>query len=590
MGSEVWGIDIGRSAVKAVKMRRNKDQVEVVGIELIEYEVPADENVDKEEQVRQALQEFKSRVKLKPTEKIYVSIPGQATFNRMITLPPVEFRRIREIVTFEAQQQIPFPIEEVLWDFQLIGKGAEKAVEEREVMLFAVRKEIINNFLANLAAVEITVDGIQIAPLALYNFVRYDRPELESTVVIDIGAENTDLVILHGDKLWLRALPSAGNDITKELQKKFNIPYPEAEKLKLKSGKTKQANKIFEVIKPVLKDIVGEINRSVGYYKSMFKDVKFDKMLFLGNTTKLTGFDQFFSQNLQYAIEIFSEVKRIRVSPTIDVNRFQTNIAGLGVALGLAVQGLDLATNNIRLLPQEIRDRKAMEQQKPILAIAVGLLAIVPISLYIKNSSLIQNLQRSQKDIAPVIQSIQKYEERLTEASDYGSVQKKLEKLSQVGNFRYIWLDILNSVHKTYQQAQEKINKEAEQKSEKPQKMWILDLDIEEKEETIEKGTVEKPMPVKRKYAEVKFKIAFQGNRDAKNLQDSIRNHEYVTNYLKEPLESYLNTAQKHLYDKTRTKPISIEIKPSVADDMVANPKEGEYYCHATLQLVAVME
>jgi type IV pilus assembly protein PilM len=586
MASEVWGIDIGKSAVKAVKMRRIKNQIEIIGLEIIEYEVSDNENVDKDEQIRQALQEFQTRVKLKKTEKIFVSIPGQATFNRMITIPPVEPRRIKEIVTYEAQQQIPFPIDEVLWDFQAIGDV--KTVEEREIMLFAVRKEIINNFLGNLAAVQIAVEGIQIAPLALYNFIRYDQPELETCVLIDIGAENTDLVIVHGDKLWLRALPSAGNDITKALQKKFNIPLGEAEKLKIKAGKTKQAKKIFEVIKPVLKDIVGEIHRSVGYYKSMAKDIKFDKMIFLGNSTKLAGFDQFFSQNLQYNVELLTEVKKIRVSPQLDVNRFQANIAGLGVAMGLGIQGLDLGANSIRLLPKEIELRTRLERQKPLLALAVGLLAIVPIGLYLKSSTIVTSLKETQKKVNPVLQSIQKYEDSLKEATNYAATQKRLDMLSQVGNSRYRWVEILNSINKVYSQTLE--SGKDEKAAQKTSKIWVLDVDIEEKEEV---GDKEKdPNATVRRYAEVRFKISFQGFKDAKGSPEAVKNLQFVNERLKEPLENYNDSNQQPVYDKTRSKPISVESKPGNIEDIkdIKAPNPGEYYCHATLQLVSWLD
>ena len=148
-----------------------------MAIDIVEYEqgLSETENVDREEQVRQALTEFHTRNKIKK-DRIFVSIPGQATFNRLITIPPVEPRRIKEIVTYEAQQQIPFPIEEVLWDYQVIG-DKNQGVEEREVMLFAVRKEIINNFITNLKAANIQPESIQISPLAIYNFV--DKTEFK---------------------------------------------------------------------------------------------------------------------------------------------------------------------------------------------------------------------------------------------------------------------------------------------------------------------------------------------------------------------------------------------------------------------------
>lgn len=475
--NEVWGIDIGKAGLKAVKMRRNKDQVEIVAIDIIEYEQPSEaENVDKEEQIRQALIKFKSNNKIK-NEKIFVSIPGQATFNRLITIPPVEPKRIREIVSYEAKQQIPFPLTDVLWDYQVIGSLKEKSTEEREVMLFAVRREIINNFLANLAAADIKIDGIQIASVAIYNFIRYEKKDLDACVAIDIGAENTDLIVIDNDKLWLRALPFAGNDITKALQKRFNIPYDEAEKLKLKSGKTKQSKKIFEVMKPVLKDIVGEIHRSVGYFKSMSKDVKFEKMIFLGNATKLSGFQEFFSQNLQYDIEILSEINNIHVSPKLNLNLFQSNLTTFAVAIGLALQGVGVSVNNICLLPEEIAIKSLVQNQKKYLGLAVGLLAFVPLILWVTTNQNLEKLQFTNKKINTKLQPITKKIEILDKVKNYQDIQSQLEKFISIGQDRKVFREILNTLHETLLESY----KELRDNDLEEHKFWLLDLSIGKK-------------------------------------------------------------------------------------------------------------
>ena len=431
------------------------------------------ENVDKEEQIRQALIKFKSNNKIK-NEKIFVSIPGQATFNRLITIPPVEAKRIREIVSYEAKQQIPFPLTDVLWDYQVIGSLKEKTTEEREVMLFAVRKEIINNFLANLAAADIRIQGIQIASVAIYNFIRYEKKDLDACVAIDIGAENTDLIVVDNDKLWLRALPFAGNDITKALQKRFNIPYDEAEKLKLKSGKTKQSKKIFEVMKPVLKDIVGEIHRSVGYFKSMSKDVKFEKMIFLGNATKLSGFQEFFSQNLQYDIEILSEINNIHVSPKLNLNLFQSNLTTFAVAIGLALQGVGVSVNNICLLPEEIAIKSLVQNQKKYLGLAVLLLGLVPLILWGTTNQNLTKLQITNQTIDKKLKPINSKVETLNKVKNYQEIQSQLQKFLEVGKDRKVFREILNSFHETLLEA----SKEIKDNELDEHKFWLLDLSI----------------------------------------------------------------------------------------------------------------
>lgn len=525
--NEVWGIDIGKAGLKAVKMRRTKDQVEIVAIDIIEYEQPSEaENVDKEEQIRQALIKFKSNNKIK-NEKIFVSIPGQATFNRLITIPPVEAKRIREIVSYEAKQQIPFPLTDVLWDYQVIGPLKEKVAEEREVMLFAVRREIINNFLANLAAADIKIHGIQIASVAIYNFIRYEKKDLDACVAIDIGAENTDLIVIDNDKLWLRALPFAGNDITKALQKRFNIPYDEAEKLKLKSGKTKQSKKIFEVMKPVLKDIVGEIHRSVGYFKSMSKDVKFEKMVFLGNATKLSGFQEFFSQNLQYDIEILSEINNIHVSPKLNLNLFQSNLTTFAVAIGLALQGVGVSVNNICLLPEEIAIKSLVQNQKKYLGLAVALLAFVPFILFVTTNQNLTALQRTNQTIDKKLKPINSKVETLAKVQNYQEIQSQLQKFLDIGKDRKVFREILNSFHKNLLES----SKEIEDNDLKDHKFRLLDLSITKNSEL--SGTEQ----ITAFYDPIitKVDIAFL------SLGDPVEDFEHVGKYFIKKLENGIN-------------------------------------------------
>lgn len=586
MANEVWGIDIGRSAVKAVKMRRMKDVVEVVGVEMIPYEKSSEET-DKDEQVRQALLEFKTRAKLKG-ERVFVSIPGQATFNRMITIAALDPKRIPDLVAYEAQQQIPFPIDEVLWDFQLIAdenKGSGGG--EREVMLFAVRKEIITNFLANLGAVQIPISGIQISPLAIYNFMRYTRPELQNTIAIDIGAENTDLVIIHGEKLWIRALPAAGDDITKAIQKKFTVPYDEAESLKIKSGQGKQAKKIFDVIKPVLKDLVSEINRSVGYFKSMVSDIKFDKMVFMGNSSKLSGFDQFFSQSLQYEIEILSEVQKIRVASQLNpdnVNLFQANIGSFAVAIGLGVQALKLAANNIKLIPKEIERTEKEKESRPWFIAAVALLFIIPIFLWWNNKSTVQELQKHEKNLKPMVAQIENIQKQLDAVgiAEYEAIAGRLEEYSKIGRGRYSWLEILNNINRVFNLSSEQIEsrqkkEEAENKLKKESspsrnpKMWVLDLNMREtqREKTVAENQTEK-LPC----IQVNLKVRF------KSLETPIDNLEYATQFLRQPLENCMRK-QQPLFERAFT-----IINPELRDD----PSDDQKYCEVSLTLFSWME
>ncbi len=371
----VWGIDIGESAIKAVKMARVRDYLEIIRVDMIPIGPPGgaeESTVDRETLLIAALEEFVRRHD--PSDsRVIASIQGRNTFCKLITLPPVEPKRIPEIVRFEVKQQIPFRIEDIVWDYVQCKKDYAPG-EEIEVNLVAIRKEIVENFVETFAQAGIRLDGLQATPLALYNLVKYELAPEGNVVVIDVGARLTDLVIVEGERFWPRTLGIAGKHITKALEDKFEIPPAEAESLKLSAADSKHYQKIFGVVRPVLKDLVTEIHRTIGYYKSLSKDVTFDKVIFLGNGTKLAGFEKFFGENLPYRIEVVQGLKNIRVSRRLNLKALKGYLPGFGVAIGLAIHGLREGRLRVNLLPDEISGK--MRPGK-IIAMAAALLFIL---------------------------------------------------------------------------------------------------------------------------------------------------------------------------------------------------------------------
>src|SRR5206468_3622502 len=107
---------------------------------------------------------------------VVIGIPGQSGLARFVKLPPVEEKKIGDIVRFEAKQQIPFPLDEVIWDYQKIGSGlvTDGFAMETEIGLFAMKRDMIQRFLQHFLDVHIEVHVVQMAPLALCNFISFE--------------------------------------------------------------------------------------------------------------------------------------------------------------------------------------------------------------------------------------------------------------------------------------------------------------------------------------------------------------------------------------------------------------------------------
>ncbi|HZU99417.1 MAG TPA: type IV pilus assembly protein PilM [Planctomycetota bacterium] len=369
MAGAVWGIDIGKAALKAVKLRAIKGEgLEIKAVEHIDYEGSATEEEARQDQVRQALKTFTSKYKVRG-DRVLVALPGLHAFSRFIKLPPVDAKKIGMMVRMEAQQQIPFPINEVNWDFTKIDRVYEPG-EEIEVGIFATQKERITGFLNELKTQGLEPGIVTIAPLSIYNFMSYNTDfGDEAVVVLDIGSDHSDLVVINGPRFWIRNLRIAGNDITKALADRFKVSFDEAEKLKRNASKSDQSKKIFSSMEPTLKDLVGEVHRSVGFFKSQAPggELKIQRMVLLGDGAKLKNLPPFFEKELGYPVEKVAKLEQDKfvLDPEVDVEMLKKHLLGFGVALGLAIQGAEVAKCSINLAPEDIKINEELRRKVP---------------------------------------------------------------------------------------------------------------------------------------------------------------------------------------------------------------------------------
>jgi len=435
-----WGIDIGESAIKAVKVRRSGDTVVIEDYHTVVCEARADaaQGGDRDYRVRTALSELQYQADLQGSA-VAVSLAGRDVFPRFIPLPPVEKKRIPEIVRYEARTQMPFPIDEVVWDYQPVT-GMDVPGEEVEVAFFAVKKATVYSFLTNLRLARVVPNLVEITPLALYNFLTYDRSFDTGTVVIDVGAANTDLVIIDGERFWTRSVAISGNDITRALQEKYQISFEEAESLKHKAAGSTQAEKIFGAMKPIVDDLIGEIQRSIGYYKAQqSRSARIERVVLLGNAFKLTQLVEYFRKGLDYEVSVLDRLGKVRVASGMDADKFQADLPSYAVALGLAIQGVGLGRVTIDLMPRELVRERLLRRKVPYVAASLLLLAM---PLLVGYQSAATEIARCEAEKGPIEEETAKYRTLLQQeaaAAALGDLVPKLKAVGEVGKGRDEW-------------------------------------------------------------------------------------------------------------------------------------------------------
>ena len=272
-----WGIDVGVTSLKAIKLRKDGPEVWVEAFDVVEHEhFLTEPDINRDETIRLTLQKFLERNSLR-REAVFIGVPGSSTFARFVKLPPVEPKKIPEIVKFEAVQQIPFPLEQVNWDYQTFANPDSPEVE---VGIFAMKKELVSQVMANFQSTAMIVEGVQMSPLALYNAAMFDdMTGGKGTIVLDIGAEHTDLVFVDTGRIWLRTINIGGNNFTDAISKSFKVAFGKAEQLKKTAATSKYQKQIYQAMRPVFADLVADIQRSKGFCDSAHRDSKLERMI-----------------------------------------------------------------------------------------------------------------------------------------------------------------------------------------------------------------------------------------------------------------------------------------------------------------------
>ncbi len=396
----VWGIEIGQSALKALRCSIIDDEVVAEAFDYIEYpKILSQPEAVPEELIADALNQLLERNE-GFNDKVIISVPGQSGLAKFFKPPPVELKKVADIVRYEARQQIPFDLADVVWDHQMMpGSMIEEGYAlESEVGLFAMKRDQVYKQLQPYMEADIEVDQIQLAPLALYNMVAFDRLHErlaneafdvdnppDSLVLLSIGTDSSDLIITNGFRIWQRSMPIGGNHFTRQLTKDLKLTFAKAEHLKRNAREAVDPKLIFQTMRPVFNDLVTEVQRSIGFFRSIDKQAKIGEMVIAGNTVKMPGLAAYLGKNLGFEVNTLDRFNRLTGENVLSIPTFRDNATTFGVCYGLCLQGLNLAQVHASLVPKEILTERMIRAKKPWSLVAVAALLLGLIGHYALN-------------------------------------------------------------------------------------------------------------------------------------------------------------------------------------------------------------
>lgn len=339
-------------------------------------------------QIETVAKELRETLKANVGAPVYACLPSQAVFSRFLKLPGATPEDVESIVGFEAQQNIPFPIEEVVWNHQIMG---DRRDESWDVALVAIKTEQLTEVLDATTRGGLSARNVDMAPMALYNAFRYNYPEVEeSSLLIDLGARTTNLIFSENGRAFSRSIPIGGHAISAGIAKEFEQDITLAERLKIEKGLVGLGGayadpedpieaRLSKVIRNTMTRLHAEIARSVNFYRSTHGGTTPKRVFLCGGSTPLRYIAEFFVEKLQARVEFFNPLKNVVVAEGALPEDTPPSSYGLGELVGCALRGLGNCPMEIALTPPAVVQARIMARRIPNLALAAALLIAIPI-------------------------------------------------------------------------------------------------------------------------------------------------------------------------------------------------------------------
>ena len=381
----ILALDIGASRLVLAEFAALKPG----GLELRSYvvaplDVDPDSDADLPAHVVHAIRQVMKERSIKPGP-VAMSISGQMVFPRYVKLPPVAKDKVAQIVRYEAQQNVPFPIEEVVWGYQLIG-GEQS---ELSVMLVAVKTELVQKLTDCVEATGLEPQIVDVSPLALYNAVRYNYPDLTGcTMILDIGARSTNVIFSEAGRIFTRSIPVAGIAMTKDLMKEFELTFKDAEQLKLshvfvgfggvyEEPGNSVANRVSKIARSVMTRLHAEVTRTVNFYRSQQGGSQPSTVLLTGGSSIIPHTDTFLKDKLKVDVDYLNPFRNVTVSNSVSAEEIGGHVQLLGEVVGLALRRTLSCPIEINLLPPELVSRNLFQRRLPFLGLAAAGLVVI---------------------------------------------------------------------------------------------------------------------------------------------------------------------------------------------------------------------
>jgi len=336
-GSSSIGLDMGSGYLKAVQLKDTKGgyELELFDILPLPPELIVDGSIIDSLRLIDSLKELSRKARIK-TKDVTISMAGHSSvIIKRVSLPEMSEDELSESIKFEAEQYIPFDIEDVTLDFQILGPKEEPG--QMDVILVAVKKDIINEYLSVVKEAGFNCQIVDVNSFALENIydINYEIETGKNIALVNIGASTINMNILKGGISVFTRDSAVGSSLhTEVLQREFNLTYEVAERLKRgEPVENVTPEDAFSVMELASEEIIGEVNRSLEYFHEDINEI-----VLSGGCALIKDFPQLLAEKIRAETKVMEPFKNIKIPKRFDVTYIEEMAPMAAVAAGLALR------------------------------------------------------------------------------------------------------------------------------------------------------------------------------------------------------------------------------------------------------------
>lgn len=400
---------------------------------------------------------------------INVCAPGFQVFSKFVKLPPVDANKVTQIIQYEAQQNVPFPLAEVVWDYQIMGSSGGG---ELEVLLVAIKSDIVEGLFRVADTVKLKLQLCDVSPAALCNAFKYNYGDLEDcTMLLDIGAKTSNVLFFEKGKVFSRSIPLGANAITQDFANEAKLKFEIAEQIKIKEGfvslggayeEPENPNQaaISKIARQFMTRLHIQVNQTLQFYRGQQGGSAPQRLFLAGGASIMPYTAQFFAEKLNVPVEYFNPFRNVQIDPGVNVEMLQRVAHSLAEVVGLGLRNLANCPVEMNLMPESTLRWRNFNEKKPYLMCTVFSLVFVCFAV----GFLFEQLAQSKETVLAKIQTQLNDENAKVSRmkSVYSREKATKAEADQIASWiedRYYWGDVLNETRSALIRSEDDVQK-----------------------------------------------------------------------------------------------------------------------------------